>query len=194
MAEGSWPRKPDNRLSPLSGKMKEISKISTRYYGQEKEFRSKPAEGWQQEARIGQKPNWEVAEGHNWGEARWDQSGEALATGTKNEKFHPNGEFASQPSLKFREVERESAAGWSSRSARTGGGRDGSLKMYEGRLTRVREQVWQEEQAPRDLGPGRQEKFSPTEVEKMLSRPVGEWRGAAREQSPAASPLAAADN
>ena len=194
VAEANWPKKPDNRLSPLSGKMKEISKISMRYYGQEKEFRAKPAERWQQEARIGQKPDWEAAEGQNWREARWDQGGGVLATAAKNEKFQPGAEFASQPTMKFREVEQESMTGWSSRLARTAGGRDGSLKMYEGRLTRVREQVWHEEQAPRHLGPGRQEKFSPTEVEKMLSQPVGELRGAAREQSPAASPLAAADN
>ena len=96
--------------------------------------------------------------------------------------------------MTMREMERETAHGWSSRTARTGGGREGSLQMYEGRLTRVRQQVWQESEEARVLGPGRQEKFSPAEVEKMLSRPVGELRGAAKEQSPEAFPLAAADN
>ena len=195
MAEGSWPRKPDNRLSPLSGKMKEMSKISPRYYGQEKEFQAKTAEGWQKESRTGQRPEWQAAAGRNWEEVRWNQTRDAVSEGSRNEKFQPDGELVSQRSLKFREVERESAAGWSSRTARVTSGAGESLRMYEGRLTRVRKQVWREEkEGVRDLGPGRQEKFSPQEVEKMLSQPAGELRGAARAQSPAASPLAAADN
>ena len=96
--------------------------------------------------------------------------------------------------MTMREIGREAAEGWSSRAARMGGGREGSLRMYEGRLTRVRQQVWQESEEARDLGPGRQEKFSPQEVERMLADPLGQARGAAREQSPAASLLAAADN
>ena len=70
MAEPSWPRKPDDRLSPLSGKMKENREISVRYYGQEKEFRGKSAEGWLKEASFGQKANWEGASGRKWEEER----------------------------------------------------------------------------------------------------------------------------
>ena len=112
----------------------------------------------------------------------------------QSEKFQPQKELASEWTVTMREMERETAHGWSSRIARTGWGREGSLRMYEGRLTRVRQQVWQESEEARDLGPGRQEKFSPQEVERMLADPLGQARGAVREQSPAASPLAAADN
>ena len=55
MAEASWPRKPDDRLSPLSGKMKDSQEISVRYYGKEKEFRGHSAEGWLKEASFGKK-------------------------------------------------------------------------------------------------------------------------------------------
>ena len=69
--------------------------------------------------------------------------------------------------------------------------------MYEGRLTRVRQQVAVQEtgfESERDLGPDRQEQFQPNEVEKMLADPLGEIRGQVREQPSVASPLAAADN
>ena len=194
MAEGSWPRKPDDRLSPLSGKMKDSQEISVRYYGKEKEFRGKSAEGWGKEASFGQKANWEGASGRKWEEARWGQDRDWAAGRGESEKFQPQRELAAERTVTMREMEREIAQGWSSRVARMGGGREGSLRMYEGRLTRVRQQVRQESEEARDLGPGRQEKFSPAEVEKMLSQPAAELRGAAREQSPAASPLAAADN
>ena len=171
VAEASWPRKPDNRLSPLSGKMKETAKISTRYYGQEKEFRAKTAEGWQKESRTGQRSEWQATTGRNWEGVRWNQTRDAVSDGDRNERFQPGGELASQRSMMFRELEREPATEWSSRSARLTRGAERSLEMYEGRLTRVRKQVWQEERDVRDLGPGRQEKFSPQEVEKMLSQP-----------------------
>ena len=194
MAEASWPRKPDDRLSPLSGKMKTSQEISVRYYGKEKEFRGQSAEGWRKEASFGKKANWEGASGRKWEEALWGQDRDWAAGRGESEKFQPQKELASERTLTMREMVRETAEGWSSRTARTSEGREGSLRMYGGRLTRVREQVWREEENPRDLGPGRQEKFSPEEVEKMLAQPLGEAGRAARAQPPAASPPAVADN
>lgn len=194
MAEPSWPRKPDNRLSPLSGKMKESREISVSYYGKEREIPAKTTEMSERQASLGQKAPWQGAMGRNWEEVRWNQSGDSAADVSENKKFQPSEELASQKTTKHRELAREPATDWSSRSARLKGRKNDTLPIYEGRLTRVRQQVWQEETNPRDLGPGRQEKFSPQEVEKMLSRPVGEPRGTVKEQSPTASPLAAADN
>jgi len=174
--------------------MKDSQEISVRYYGKDKEFRGKSAEGWGKEASFGQKANWEGASGRNWEEARWGQDRDwALGRG-ESEKFQPQTQLASERTVTMREMERENAADWSSRTARMGGGREGSLRMYEGRLTRVRQQVWRESEEVRDLGEGRQEKFSPAEVEKMLSQPTAEVREATREQSAKASPLAAAGN
>ena len=73
MAEASWPRKPDDRLSSLSGKMKENREISMRYFGEGKELRAKPAEGWRKDASLGQEVKWEGTTGRGWEEARWDQ-------------------------------------------------------------------------------------------------------------------------
>jgi hypothetical protein len=68
--------------------------------------------------------------------------------------------------------------------------------MYEGRLTRVRKQVWLDEEAGKDLGAGRKEKFSPQEVEQMLSNPggAGQVQGGATEQSLKAKPHTAVGN
>ncbi|MFM8654979.1 MAG: hypothetical protein ACKODZ_09705, partial [Verrucomicrobiota bacterium] len=123
MAEGSWPRKPDNRLSPLSGKMKDSQEISVRYYGKEKEFRGKSAEGWGKEASFGQKANWEGASGRRWEEARWGQDRDWAAGRGESEKFQPQNELASERTVTMREMDREDAQGWSSRVARMGGGR-----------------------------------------------------------------------
>jgi hypothetical protein len=192
--EASWPRKPDNRMSPLSGKMKEMREISPRYYGEGREFRAKTAEGWQKEASLGKKDGWSGAEGRAWEEERWTgQRGWAKGE-ERSEKFQTSERLAAEETVKFRQVEKMPAGDWSSRTARLGGGRDGSLRMYEGRLTRVREQVQSGDAGPRDLGPGRQEQFRPEEVERMLADPMGERGEAARGQSRGASRHAAADN
>ena len=194
MAEENWPKKPDNRISPLSGKMKETAKISPRFYGQEKEFPTRQLGEWQKESRLALKARWEDGSGRGWEEARWSQSREWSGAGEKNQKFQSKSEPAQMNPRSSREIERVTMPGWSSRASRLARASDGTLRKYDGRLTRVRNQVWNESETPRDLGPGRQEKFSPAEVEKMFSRPVGELRGAAREQSAEASRLAAADN
>jgi len=194
ITEGNWPRKPDNRLSPLSGKMKESQEISVRYYGKEKEFRGHSAEGWRKESSLARKADWERVSGRKWEEVRWGQDRDWASEKGESEKFQPQTQLASERTVTMREMGQETAAGWSSRIARMGGGREGSLRMYEGRLTRVRQQVWRESEQARDLGAGRQEKFSPAEVEKMLSQPTAEVREATKEQFPAASLPATEDN
>jgi hypothetical protein len=194
MAGASWPKKPDNRLSPLSGKMKETSEISPRFYGSGKEFQAPRLDHVQKQAAHGQKPAWEGGAARGWEQVRWQQVDSSSFGAKRSERFEPSAAVQDQRSWQFEEVARKDAPDWSSRVTRTVQKSDGTLRMYEGRLTRVREQVWREEENQRDLGPGRQEKFRPEEVEKMLSQPVGEFRGAATERSPAASPLAAADN
>lgn len=191
--EASWPRKPDSRMSALSGKMKEISEISPRFYGQDKEFRGKEAGEWQKEAKLGSRGNWESPAARGWEGVRWNQSRDWSGVDPSDEKFQPQQGLASEKTKAYRELEKESAPDWSSRPASLGARTDGSLRMYEGRLTRIREQVSREEQNPRDLGPGRQEKFSPEEVEKMLSQPAAEGQGV-KGRSPTASPPAAAGN
>ena len=193
MAEGSWPRKPDNRLSPLSGKLKDMTEISPRFYGEEKEFRTR-SWGDAEKETAASSFHWQAPNGRKWEEARWNQAGEWADRENRNAKFQPSADSGESRILSYRELSRESAPEWSSRSSSLAGGTDGSLRMYEGRLIRVREQVVREEKSARDLGPGRQEKFSPEEVEKMLSEPVGELRGTVTGQPATASLPATAGN
>lgn len=194
MAGASWPRKPDDRLSPLSGKMKDNAEISPKVYAKDKEFHAKSASGWQREVGLLSKNIWKEPTGRDWADARWSQNREWFEDGRTAGKFQPSREMAKEQTVTHRELEAVTAPDWSTRPARLGTGREVSLPMYAGRLTRVRQQVWQEEDRGRDLGLGRQEKFNPAEVEKMLSRPVGELRGAIKEQPAVAVPLAVADN
>lgn len=199
MVEASWPRKPDDRLSPLSGKMKEIATISPRFYGGSQEISVKTTRDWQKEASLGAKGPWVRGGERGWEEARWNRTKDWAGGTGRHEKFQPAEDPANRPSLVFPELGRKPAPDWSSRGSALAGQTDGSLRRYEGRLTRVRRQVALEEPPEntekfRDLGSQRQERFRPDEVEKMLSQPFGEFRGGAKERSPAASPPATADN
>ena len=194
MAEKSWPQKPGDRVSPLSGKMKETARISPRFYGQEKEFPTRQLGEWQKESRLGAQARWEGGGGRIWEEARWNQQRPWSKGEEKHEKFQPASIQAAEGREPDREIEKVAAPGWSSRNARLAVHRERGLRRYEGRLTRVRSQVWEEGEGQRELGPARRERFRPEEVEKILSQPVGEFRPGATEQSQKASPLAAADN
>lgn len=194
LADASWPRKPDSRLSTLSGKMKQFSEISPRFYGQDKEVPAREAVAWQKEAFSGKKAAWAGGDDRRWEEVRWNHVGGWADGKNENKKFQPNREERSPQTLSFREIEREAAPDWSARPSVLAGGAGGSLRMYEGRLTRVREQVLQEADSQMDLGSGRKEKYNPEEVQKMLAQPVGELRAGIKEESGGASPRAIAGN
>jgi hypothetical protein len=66
-------------------------------------------------------------------------------------------------------IERKSGPDWVSRASPKFQGKEGSLAMYEGRLTQVRETMMKEDPSvKRDLGAGRKEMFDPSEVQKIL--------------------------
>ena len=195
LAEASWPKKPDNRSSPLSGKMKSISEISPRYYGQEKEFRTFRADSFEKGARWGNQSFWEGRGASPADGARWNPGETSSEKPDRNEKFQPQEESTPNQTMTFREMDRPLAPDWSSRAPRTMVRADGQPRMYAGRLIRVREQVQRDEETKsRDLGSGRREQFNPREVETLLSQPVGKFREEARGRFPEASPPAVEDN
>ena len=196
IAEASWPKRPDDRLSSFSGRTKEIGEISSRSYGQTKEFSAPRLSHREKQASLAQRPAWEGAKGKTSEADVWGGASDSPWGGKTHSRFQAEQESSSAgvPSREFRQLERLSAPDWVSRATRVGRREDGSLRLYEGRLTRIRQEVRREEQSVRDLGSGRQERFSPDEVEKILSRAAPESRQAATEQSAGASPLAAADN
>jgi len=197
MAEANWPKKPDNRLSPLSGKMKDVSVISPRFYGEEKVFCARQLGEWQKEFAWKGKEAGGVSVRSRWQDERWDRSVSWVGGETRQEAFQPSARTEPGKMLTPKNLPRAPAPDWSSRSSGTASRDQGSLRMYEGRFTRVRQQVSVQETDPeneRDLGPHRREQFQPSEVEKMLADPLGDIRGKVKERPSEASPLAAADN
>lgn len=193
--EASWPRKPDNRLSPLSGKMKEVNTVSPRLYGSGREFPATKLDTLQQESRLGRRPGWVAPEGAGWDQVRWQGASDTADGKKMNERFQAGAAWEGTRRFTAEELPRKPAPDWASRPSPREVGSDGSLRRYEGRLTRVRQQFLQEDAAKaRDLGPGRQERFRPEEVEKMLSEPNALADAALREQPRAASLPAAAGN
>ena len=193
-ANASWPRKPDARLSPLSGKMKSISEISPRYYGQGREFSTVRLDPFEKKSSLGDRPAWEREDGPHREQERWGGGTEFAGGEKKSGRYQAQQTLASSDTRVFRQIPGETASGWSSRSDRVTQKSDGGLKMYEGRLTRVRARMVEEEKNVRDLGAGRQESYRPDQVEKMLSQPLGDLRGPVREPPAAASPPGAGGN
>ena len=192
--DASWPKKPESRLSSLSGKMKDVAKISPRLYGAGREFPAEILPLDQRQASVGQRPGWDGAEAALSKRRPWPDAKDLSAPKALDGRLQPEGGGEALRRWTWKEVESKASPDWSSRPTRLAQREDGSLKKYEGRLLRVKESVQREAETVRDLGPDRRENFSPEEVDQILSRPAGAVRGAATGQSPAACPLAAADN
>ena len=172
----AWPRKPDNRLSSLSGKMKDFREIPTQEYDGSKEFRSERLYEDRQASSLAPVPLWATAETGYREKSETIFSRDSELAG--KDGFHlldPSSSRKQEVEVREeRQLSRPEATGWSSRSSRMGQATDGTLQMYEGRLVRVRQQVNQDATTTdRDLGDGHQEKFTPEEVQKILKKQPG---------------------
>lgn len=172
----AWPKKPDNRLSSLSGKMKDFREIPNQEYGGSKEFRSGRLYEDRQASSLASVPMWSTTETEygKKSDMRFNKDS-SMAKTDSSDRFDPS--FSKPQEARIRE-ERElsspEATGWSSRTSRMGQATEGTLQMYEGRLARVRERVNRDAvSTDRDLGNGRQEKYSPEEVQKILKQQPG---------------------
>jgi hypothetical protein len=172
LADSSWPKKPGNQVSPLSGKMKDVKQIDPKEYGMGKEFKSGRVYEEPKESRMASVPMWarsstgvsnkESSLGAH-GTSSWDQ--------TENTRFSQETKSSLQgrENLEQKEIIQKKSGDWSSRVSRTFQNEDGSREMYQGRLIRVRERVAQDNpNMGRNLGEGKKEVFSPSEVKKIL--------------------------
>lgn len=172
----AWPRKPDNRLSNLSGKMKDFREIPNQEYGGDKEFRAGRLYEDRKESSLASVPLWSMTESKYGAKNESTFNRDArMASNDSPHRFDPVSSRQEEVSVREeREIARREAADWSSRSSRMGQATDGTIQMYEGRLTRVRQQVNRDAVATdRDLGEGRREKYSPEEVQKILQQQPG---------------------
>ena len=172
----AWPRKPDNRLSNLSGKMKDFREIPNQEYGGSKEFRSERLYEDRQESSLASVPLWSTTDsvyGKKSNTLFSKDSG--MSDNDSSDRFDPASSRQQEARIREeRELSRQEATGWSSRTSRMGQATDGTLQLYEGRLTRVRQQVSRASTSTdRDLGEGHREKYSPEEVQKLLQQQPG---------------------
>ena len=172
LADSSWPKKPGNQVSPLSGKMKDVKQIDPKEYANGKEFKSGRLYEERRESSMASVPMWdrsstavankEASLGVH-GASSWDQ--------TENTRFSQETKSSLQgrENLEQKEIARKDTGDWSSRVSRTFQNEDGTGQMYQGRLIRVRERVAQDNpNMGRNLGEGKKEVFSPSEVKKIL--------------------------
>jgi len=172
----AWPRKPDNRLSSLSGKMKDFREIPNQEYGGSKEFRSERLYEDRRASSLASVPLWATAETGYREKSETIFSRDSELAG--KDGFHhldPSSSRKQEVEVREeRELSRPEATGWSSRSSRMGQATDGTLQMYEGRLVRVRQQVNRDAvSTDRDLGEGRQEQYTPEQVQRLLQQQPG---------------------
>jgi len=177
LADSSWPKKPGNQISPLSGKMKDVKQIDQKEYATGKEFKNSRLYEDRRESGMASVPMWarsssavankESSLGTH-GTSSWDQ--------TENSRFVQGTRSSLQrrENLEQKEFIHKEADDWSSRTSRTFQNEAGTQQMYQGRLLRVRERVSRDEpNMGRDLGQGKKEMYGPSEVRKILEGQPG---------------------
>jgi hypothetical protein len=172
LADTSWPKKPGNQISPLSGKMKDVKQIDQKEYATGKEFKNDRLYKDRRESGMASVPMWArsssaVANKESTlgthGTSSWDQ--------TENSRFvqGTRSSLQGRGNLEQKEFIHKESDDWSSRTSRTFQNEDGTRQMYQGRLIHVREKLsYDEPKTERDLGEGRKEMFTPSEVRKIL--------------------------
>ena len=170
MADASWPKKPGNQLSSLSGKMKDYRQIAPKDYVKGKDLESSRMFEDKKASSLAGTPLWAKTDSSLQGKnapsnekipSSWDHN--------QNVSFNPAVKQTRENRIQEKkELSQPDVLDWSSRPSHAFHTKSGSLQMYEGRLTHVKEQILQDEvHSGRDLG-GHAEKFTPTEVQKML--------------------------
>ena len=173
LADSSWPKKPGNQVSSFSGKMKDVKQIDQKEYATGKEFKSGRLYEERNESSMASVPMWAKSSSSSIDNkesslsprsaSRWDRS--------ENSRFSQgtSSSLQGKQNLEQKEFPQKEAPDWSSRTSRTFQGEDGTRQMYQGRLIHVRERLsYDEPKTERDLGEGRKEMFTPSEVKKIL--------------------------
>jgi len=174
MAESSWPKKPGNETSSFSGKMTDFKQIDMRSYEKGKSFQSSRLYEDRKESSLSGTPLWAegTASSYQGKESKWAGHGTSALDGISHRDYSSGRESSWQKKEDAemkKTIDRKEGPDWVSRTSPKFQGKEGSLAMYEGRLTQVRETMIKEDSSSkRDLGAGRKEMFDPNEVQKIL--------------------------
>jgi len=172
MGEESSPKKPNNKTSAFEGKMFESKEIQIkRYEGGQSELGQRmyaSAEISDYETR-----HLQAFKESTYGVRRseWSQSKRSDFDGVMQADLEDRqaSAFQKKSEIQMSDLTSQEGPNWVTRRSPQYHKKDGQLRMYEGRLVRVRERVSREEDlAKRDLGVGKQEIFNPDEVQKIL--------------------------
>lgn len=177
--DGPWPNKPQNKSSLLSGKMREVSSLSIKMYPQKRHEHILSGESFLEKPSLRvSSAGWENKDSAWNTKTPWDRSDHEARAFKLNNRLQPGNELLAMEEGKTFQDYKQSAKlpkspDWSSRRSRVGQSSGGGVHLYEGRLTRVRESFWhQEENSYRDLGREKRESLTPEEVEAVLQRPL----------------------
>jgi hypothetical protein len=174
MAESSWPKKPGNETSSFSGKMTDFKQIDMRSYEKGKSFQSSRLYGDRKESSLAGTPLWAqgTTSSYQGKESTWAGRETSAFDGISHRDYNGSHESSWQKKEDVgmrKTVERKEGPDWVSRTSPKFQEKEGSLAMYEGRLTQIRETMMKEDSSTkRDLGAGRKEMFDPSEVQKIL--------------------------
>ena len=172
MGEQSWPKKPENQVSPFAGKMTDFKQIDMKNYEKGKSFHGARLYGDRKESSLASTPLWEQRSSKMGGkESSWSGRQTSGMDARRNHKYG-YGQISSwqkKEELEMKSVASKEGPDWISRASPKFQSREGGAVVYEGRLTRVRESVVRDDSlGKRDLGEGRKEMFSPNEVQSLL--------------------------
>jgi hypothetical protein len=173
MAESSWPKKPGNETSSLSGKMTDFKQIDMRSYEKGKSFQSSRVYEDRKESGLSGTPLWAQGTSSYQGkESTWSGRENSALDGVSHRDYSSRREsslYQKEDVEMGKTIKKKEEPDWVSKTSPNFQGKDRSLAMYDGRLTQVRETMIKEDSsAKRDLGAGRKEMFDPREVQKIL--------------------------
>ena len=172
MGEQSWPKKPENQVSSFAGKMTDFKQIDTKNYEKGKSFDGSRVYGDRKESSLASTPLWEQRTSKLEGKDSSWSGRQASGMSARRNETYGDGQMSSwqrKEEFEKRSVASKDGPDWISRASPKFQSREGGVVMYEGRLTRVRENVVRDDSlGRRDLGEGRKEMFSPYEVQRLL--------------------------
>jgi hypothetical protein len=172
MGEQSWPKKPGSQVSQFSGKMTDFKQIDMKNYQKGKSFDGTRLYGDQKESSLASTPLWEQRTSKLEGkDSSWAGRQASGMSAMRNETYGGGQTSSWQRKEEFekKSVANKDEPDWISRKSPKFQSREGGVIMYEGRLTRVRENFVKDDSlGKRDLGKGRKEMFSPHEVQRLL--------------------------
>jgi hypothetical protein len=174
LADSSWPKKPGSQVSSFSGKMTDFKQLDMKNYERGKSFQGARLYGGQKESKLASTPLWEKGiSSYSGKESSWSGKQASGIDGAKSSSF-ANGRDSSWQNKSIGQLDsiaRKESPDWASRTSPKFQKQDGGLRMYEGRLTRIRETVARQEPGEgRDLGEGKKEMFNPSEVQRLLEQ------------------------